>query len=377
MRSINRIIVTTQREAGQMKKAITLAVTLCIVLSLFTVHAFAAEPTSTDAAPPEPTPVETEAPASEPNPDELYPVEVIQDVEKQEIRKIYELSPETDPSLIPRDDFEQGGYAYAMTDILREVVIGEEFKAVTMTETAESKKNDMDTILALLPQYKEVEDEDGFTGSLLLNTATIKAEVAGYGSGNSEYSVTRSYPNLSDADTQYLPKTIDDGGRTLNLTDVQWQEDNTMNVDDYEIPDRYSAVATYTGTKSYSYVTGYTVTADYSGEVARKGVTAIRYTVIFTGMLIPVPTTEPTPSPTPEPIQEETESEAADLSWLPYALSAAALLCGGGALFIGLRNRKDKKRDEENNQYNYLDAPYYDEPDGDAPGDGDRDGEGR
>ena len=38
----------------------------------------------------------------------------------------------------------------------------------------------------------------------------------------------------------------------------------------YAIGDRYTAVATYTGTATSSYVTGYTVTADYTGTDVYK-----------------------------------------------------------------------------------------------------------
>ena len=110
----------------------------------------------------------------------------------------------------------------------------------------------MDTVLGLFPQFKEVEDEDGFAGTLLLNTATVKSEVTGYGNSSTPYTVSRSYPNLADADTQHIPKTIDDGGRTLQFQDVQWRSDNTMNVDNYEITERYTAIVTFSGTRTYS-----------------------------------------------------------------------------------------------------------------------------
>ena len=38
-------------------------------------------------------------------------------------------------------------------------------------------------------------------------------------------SVKRSYPNLAEQDTQYIPKSIEDGGKNLTLSDIQWQTD--------------------------------------------------------------------------------------------------------------------------------------------------------
>ena len=125
--------------------------------------------------------------------------------------------------------------------------------------------------------------EEGFTGTLTLDLDSIKTEAAGYGSSTQPVTATRTYPNLANQDLNHLPKSITEGGRTLTLQDVQWQTDNTYNADDYEIGDRFTAVCTYGGSKTVSYVTGYTTTANYSGEVYRTGVTVIRYTVIFTG----------------------------------------------------------------------------------------------
>lgn len=106
-------------------------------------------------------------------------------------------------------------------------------------------------------------------------------EVAGYGSSTKEVSATRSYPNLAGQDTQYIPKTIEEDGRTLTLQTVNWQTDNTGNMDGYAVGDRFTAVATYTGTATSSYVKGYTVTADYTGTVSRIALNKVRYVAIL------------------------------------------------------------------------------------------------
>lgn len=348
-----------------MKKALAMVCAVCLVVALSAGTALAADTKGSPAV------------IGSTNPTELMPVDVVTNADSLEIRKIYELSPGVDPGQLPRDGFERGSYAYECSDILREVVIGEEIKTVTVTETAESKKNDMNTVLGLFPQYKEYTDEEGFVGNLLLNTATIKSEVSGYGSSSTPYTVSRSYPNLSDADTQYIPKTIDDNGKTLQLQDVQWQTDNTMNVDDYEIGNRYTAIVTYGGTKTSSYVKGYNITADYSGEVLRKGVTVIRYTVIFTGTEIPAPDPTPEPStPSPEPSETPDTTKASgqnggSMIWLPILLSILALLGCGGCAYLILKNRKETPHYEKVPDYEYPDT-YADDTGGD-PGAGDGD----
>ena len=39
-----------------------------------------------------------------------------------------------------------------------------------------------------------------------------------------------------------------ENGRTMTLQDVSWQTDNTGDLDGYAMGDRYTAVATYSGT---------------------------------------------------------------------------------------------------------------------------------
>lgn len=78
------------------------------------------------------------------------------------------------------------------------------------------------------------------------------------------------YPNLSDADTSLIPRTIQDGGRTLTLADVQWQEAGGF----------YNATATYSGTASSKYATGYVATVEYKGEVTRTSCDTVLYTEI-------------------------------------------------------------------------------------------------
>ena len=172
------------------------------------------------------------------DPEAMLPVDIIIDQDNKEIRKVYDLSPSTDPSTLPMEQFDRDGLRYECTDVLREVIIGSETKTVTQTETVESSKKDMDTILSLLPQEKEVTTEEGFSGTLTLDLDSIKTEPAGYSSSTQPVTATRTYPNLADQDLNHLPKSITEGGRTLTLQDVQWQTDNTYNADDYEIGDQ-------------------------------------------------------------------------------------------------------------------------------------------
>lgn len=272
------------------------------------------------------------------DPEALLPVDIIIDQDSREIRKVYDLSPNMDLATLPMEAFERDGSRYECTDILREVIIGSETQTITQTETVDSAKKDMKIVLELLPQEKETTTEDGFTGTLHLVLDSIKTEPAGYGSSTKPVTATRSYPNLASADANHLPKTITEGGRTLKLQDIQWQTDNTYNADDYEIGDRFTAICTYGGSKSVSYVTGYTTTANYTGEVYRTGVTVIRYTVIFTGT--------PIASVDPEPVAKEEQPQAGAGRPVMTVLGLAALAAGaGGTCFV--MKRKERMSYEE------------------------------
>ena len=273
------------------------------------------------------------------DPDTLLPVDIVLNQEALEIRKVYDLPPTTDPSILPRDPFDREGYHYECSDILREVIIGAETQKITQTETVESSNKDLETILGSLPQEKSVTTEDGFEGTLYLDVDSIHTEPSGYGSSTKPVTAKRSYPNLSSADTNHLPKTITEGGRTLQLQDVQWQTDNTYNANDYEIGDRFTAVCTYGGSKTVSYVTGYTTTADYTGEGYRTGVTVIRYTVIYTGT--PLAPTEPESAP-----PAETEP-ATGANWPLVIFPALLTLAAGVGGTYYVMKRKERMSYEE------------------------------
>ena len=46
------------------------------------------------------------------DPEAMLPVDIIIDQDNKEIRKVYELSPSTDPSTLPMDQFERDGLRY-------------------------------------------------------------------------------------------------------------------------------------------------------------------------------------------------------------------------------------------------------------------------
>ena len=267
-------------------------------------------------------------------PEVCYPTSIQCSEDKTELKKIYDLSPDADPAGIARSDFEKDGYHYTLVDLLRQELPENESRQHTEHVSIESAKKDMESVLALLPQEREFITDDGLMGTLTLRLDTVQVEPSGYGSSTKQLSVKRSYPNLAEQDTQYIPKSIEDGGRTLTLSDIQWQTDNTANMDGYAVADRYTAVATYTGSATSSYVKGYTVTADYTGTVSRIALNRVRYVAIFEG----------------SPIQPAISvAKNTTFRWsyvlVPLGVVAAAGAGVGGALLV--KHRKENADEEE------------------------------
>lgn len=266
-----------------------------------------------------------------------YPTSVSQSEDGTELKKVYDLSPTDDPVGIPRSDFEQEGFHYTLKDLLKQEVPEHEERQHTETVSLPSKDKDMGSVLALLPQEREFVTDDGLKGTLSLQLDTVRVDVAGYGSATKQISTTRSYPNLAGQDTQYIPKTVQDQGKTLTLQSIDWKTDNTATTDGYAMGDRYTAVATYTGSATSNYIKGYTVTADYSGTVSRINLNKTRYVAVYEGTPIKPVLTEDQMSP--------------DFNWMVLAIPFGVVtLVGvgvGGALFYKRRKENVEEVEQE------------------------------
>lgn len=307
-----------------MKRITTLFASMLLVVAM-TGTVLAAELTEN------PPPVRTAA---------LYPTDVVETVEggNRRLEKVYLLTAADNPANIPTEDFEREGYRYTLLDVTRQDYTESETKEHTETITLDSDTKDMNQIMPQLAATREVTTEDGFTGILTLDTASVQVETAGYGSSSRTVTATRSYPNLSDADASLIPKTISDGGRTLTLADVQWQEAGGF----------YNATASYTGTATSRYATGYTVSATYTGEVAKTIGGEMVYTAVFSGTPVNgTAQTAPDSSSTEnqQPVTTKPDS-GGSLKWLlvfPAAAAVAGLIFGGKYLHKTIKTKKEWK----------------------------------
>ena len=143
--------------------------------------------------------------------------------------------------------------------------------------------------------------------------------------------------------TQYIPKSITDNGHSLTLQTVNWQTEGDGH---------FTAVASYSGSATSSYVKGYTVTADYAGTVSRINLNKIRYVAIFEGTALePVTPEEPGDTPSPdlndpadptapaEPTNPTDNPTVEKNNVLPMVAVVAVVLLGGGAFYFIKRRR--------------------------------------
>lgn len=242
-------------------------------------------------------PTATEAPIQIFKPPLLYPINIWENEEngRIEIIKTYELTEKDKPENIPRDSFIRNGVQFEFTDIIKHNNSSMEKKEQTETVTLNSDTQNVDAIIELLAPTLEYKSEDGYIGILELDISSIKTEQSGTKKSNYTVNATREYPHLSSNDASLVPQTINDNGRTLTLTDVNWKTENTEAVDYNQLPVSYRAIATYSATASKTVVTGYTTTAVYKGGISKTVTGNDIYTAHFIGTI---------PEPEPEYILE-------------------------------------------------------------------------
>ena len=138
-----------------------------------------------------------------------YPVSVEEytygDFDELRINKTYQLSLSDDPSLIPTEDFTRNGRRYYLLDMTRKDEVGVDIQTHTEAVTKPCDTNNLETILQRLDAEMEVTTEDGYVGILRLDHTSVQVTTDGYATKTSTLTASRSYPNLSEADTSLIP----------------------------------------------------------------------------------------------------------------------------------------------------------------------------
>ena len=311
-----------------MKKCVSSLLCLMLTLCMMAGTALAAENTAgaEEAAPALPE-------TSMPQPVSAYPAEV----RVSEENGIYRL--------------EKMRRSYTLLDLLKNDLTETDTKEHIEVLTLNTNTKDMAEILKLLSSELEVSTEDGYSGVLALDHTSIKVEAAGYKSRSYDVSATRTYPNLSDADTALIPKSVEENGRTLTLADIRWENAAADQMDGYELAMRYTAVATYTGTATSKYATGYVITADYSGEVTRTTCDTVIYTAVFSsaGTAATLDGDGIQSDESDGHLSIEKDNAGSSFNWLWIVIPAVLILLAAGVYFTvrTVKRRNENKWEDE------------------------------
>ena len=215
----------------------------------------------------------------------------------QQVVKTYTVALEVDARTLIEEPFQLEGFLYTYADIVKEENLVSERQIHTETVTVETAKKNLDVILKELAPTMEYGDGT-WAGTLALDHTSINTQAAGYTTGSSTVTATKTIGPLDRNDMSYVPATTVKNGVTLNLSSVEWQVIGAEVVGDMTAPCSYQAVATYTGKSYYSAATGYVTTANYVGEVTHEGVESVTYRVTYLGE-------EHQPESSPAPTEEQ------------------------------------------------------------------------
>ncbi|USF25243.1 hypothetical protein N510_000154 [Firmicutes bacterium ASF500] len=256
----------------------------------------------------------------------------------QQLIKTYILPPGADPKQLIEEPFEQEGYRYTFSDIVKEENQVSDRKYHTETVTLSTKTKDLSKILEQLEATMDYTD-GAYTGTLTLEPASIHTEASGYTSKSKSVTATKTIGPLDRNDMSYVPATTVKDGVTLNLSNVDWQVIGTDQVGDALALSSYQAVATYSGKSYTKAATGYTTSASYVGEVTRSDVESVTYRVTYLG----------SEAEAPGIIPDRTGADAAGLPGrvLPYALG---VLGAGTVITLSVllfRSRRALRRYQE------------------------------
>ena len=216
----------------------------------------------------------------------LFPTRVAEGYNEMGVReliRVYELLSGENPEWINTESFERNGYYYQLAEITRQVDVNHTMREHTEWVAVPSETNDLARVIAGLEQVIEFTDEDGYMGLLHLDISTLDMTQDGTRQQSRRVTQQRTYPHLHTADLSLVPTTIEVGGRTYTLDDVQWSSQSTNPVDHTSVAQSFTATATYSRNAISNIATGYTTQVAYHGTLTRIAQGDARFVASFIG----------------------------------------------------------------------------------------------
>lgn len=158
-------------------------------------------------------------------------------------------------------------------------------KEESQIKVVETNSGKIEDVLLEFPSEIEYEDENGFKGTLLIDTSTVTTTEVFNGTYNKSYKVTETveYQNLNANDLDKVPKTKVKNGITMKLTSVDWIVQSTQMIGSSQVPVSYKCVAHYSG-NGVQKVQGeskYTSSATYRGIIEKEEIEPLNYELTY------------------------------------------------------------------------------------------------
>ena len=207
---------------------------------------------------------------------------------EQTLTQIYEVSVDTQPETLIKEDFEQNGFSYELISITKDEGTERPEKEVTdvveilLKETREAAAREE----AIQSMQASIEYErDGYKGTLYVNPSTLELAPVNERTIKGTRSIQKSYTNEYN-DDGIIPQSVSEGGYTWSYATHSWTE--LPDPEGGSVPVGYQATVTYQRGTSSRKNDGYTASVEYSGVVSYGVADTVRYTLVYKGYPIVV-----------------------------------------------------------------------------------------
>ena len=160
------------------------------------------------------------------------------------------------------------GTDYELYSITKEEGGGdlENTKTVEYVSTMEDLTSNSESyIRETFGETYEYSDDEGYSGTLEISDISIQTVDQGQWEQIEDLDI--SFTDYTTDDLNNIEKTIQNGGYTYYLIDVDWVVQSSVSVDGVQVPQLYSGTMHYERVGTYDYADTYDVTVTYSGEV--------------------------------------------------------------------------------------------------------------
>ncbi len=207
---------------------------------------------------------------------------------EQTLTQVFEVSVDTKPESLIKEDFEQNGFSYELVSITKDEGTAVAEKGVTdvveiplkATKEAVAREEAIQCMQASI-EY----DQDGFKGTLYVDPSTLELTPVNERTVKGTQSIKKTYTNEYNDDA-IIPQSVNEGGYTWSYVSHNWTE--LPDPEGGSVPVGYQATVTYQRGTSSRKNDGYTATVEYSGVVSYGEANTVKYTLIYRGYPIVV-----------------------------------------------------------------------------------------